>query len=33
VGPTPEQLRTRGWRTYRRLRARLGRPADRPPSC
>ncbi|MFC1430431.1 polysaccharide deacetylase family protein [Streptacidiphilus sp. N1-3] len=32
VAPLPEQLRTRGWRAYRRLRARLGRPVGGPPT-
>lgn len=33
VAPRPEQLRTKGWRAYRRFRARLGRPVGGPPTA
>ncbi|GAA1235623.1 hypothetical protein GCM10009665_27260 [Kitasatospora nipponensis] len=32
VAPRPEQLRTKGWRLYRRTRAALGRPVGGPPT-
>jgi peptidoglycan/xylan/chitin deacetylase (PgdA/CDA1 family) len=31
VAPMPEQLRTKGWRAYRRIRATIGRPLGGPP--
>lgn len=31
VAPLPEQLRTKGWRAYRRIRSGLGRPVGGPP--
>jgi peptidoglycan/xylan/chitin deacetylase (PgdA/CDA1 family) len=33
VAPYREQLRTKGWRAYRRLRAGLGRPVGGPPAA
>ncbi|WP_232247796.1 polysaccharide deacetylase family protein [Kitasatospora azatica] len=32
VAPYPEHWRTRGWRAYRRLRAKIGRPVGGPPA-
>ncbi|MFI6445776.1 polysaccharide deacetylase family protein [Kitasatospora sp. NPDC050543] len=32
VAPIPESLYTRGWRTYRRLRAAIGSPVGGPPA-
>ena len=32
LAPRAEQLRTKGWRAYRRVRARLGRPVGGPPA-
>ncbi|UQA96976.1 polysaccharide deacetylase family protein [Streptomyces halobius] len=31
AAPLPESLQTKGWRLYRRARARLGHPVDGPP--
>ncbi len=33
VAPASESLRTRAWRSYRRLRTAIGSPAGGPPKC